>query len=376
MVDITRCRAARKSSAAFAEPLEPRRLLAAVSWDGGGNGLSWHDPLNWSTDVLPGPSDDVTISVTADPTVRIESGTHQINSLTSSEAIEIAGGTLGLAAESRIDADFTHTSGWLSGDGDLFVGGATLLDSGAYYAGGGTLNLGGPARVEVNEHMNGPQLNDTRRLVLTSNTIMSADPAVSPLSSSASVRVSSGAAIVVEAGVELRLEGGVDLRGSSTGSLINAGTIVGHGPGESIIGINYSGEGSVTAAGGTLTLSGGSTASDLRVEAGARSIAGAGTVRFFGGGTSSATVHIYGTYNITGETHFTGSKIYFHPQATLVSLGNSVSLGGGFVYLDSGEDIVTSSFNSPGGWLLGSDDLTVNGPAFIGGYTRLGGSGE
>ncbi len=43
------------------ETLEPRRLLAAVNWDGGGDGSSWEDALNWSTDTVPTIRDDVTI---------------------------------------------------------------------------------------------------------------------------------------------------------------------------------------------------------------------------------------------------------------------------------------------------------------------------
>ena len=29
------------------EQLEDRRLLAIVSWDAGGDGATWNDPLNW-----------------------------------------------------------------------------------------------------------------------------------------------------------------------------------------------------------------------------------------------------------------------------------------------------------------------------------------
>src|SRR5436309_2113280 len=42
------------------EQLERRTLLAAVSWDGGGDGTNWNDPINWSTDAGPGSADDAT----------------------------------------------------------------------------------------------------------------------------------------------------------------------------------------------------------------------------------------------------------------------------------------------------------------------------
>jgi hypothetical protein len=44
------------------EALESRRLLALVSWDGGGDRLNWFDPLNWSADTLPGADDAVEIA--------------------------------------------------------------------------------------------------------------------------------------------------------------------------------------------------------------------------------------------------------------------------------------------------------------------------
>ena len=45
------------------EFLERRELLAAVARDGGGDGVRWSDPLNWSNNVLPAAADDVTIDV-------------------------------------------------------------------------------------------------------------------------------------------------------------------------------------------------------------------------------------------------------------------------------------------------------------------------
>ena len=57
-----------------------------VYWDGGGDGLSWDDPVNWSTDAAPGITDDVILDnrfVTTDYTVYLPSGniTTEINSL-------------------------------------------------------------------------------------------------------------------------------------------------------------------------------------------------------------------------------------------------------------------------------------------------------
>src|SRR4051812_641587 len=76
-------RRARRARVCFAaaELLEPRRLFAAVSWDGGGDGVHWTSAANWSTDALPTAADDVTISITGSPTVILDSGAQSINSL-------------------------------------------------------------------------------------------------------------------------------------------------------------------------------------------------------------------------------------------------------------------------------------------------------
>ncbi len=49
------------------EPLEGRRVLATVTWDGGAGTLEWGDDLNWSTDAQPGVSDDVIVGNIGSP---------------------------------------------------------------------------------------------------------------------------------------------------------------------------------------------------------------------------------------------------------------------------------------------------------------------
>jgi hypothetical protein len=106
-------------------------------WDGGGDGTSWHDPLNWSNDILPGPDDDVVIDVPGSQTIVHSQGDTVIKSLTSHEAIVIQGGSLSLAEDSTVEAEFTLTGdGLLTGDGrltlgDLFVwSGGTMAGTG------------------------------------------------------------------------------------------------------------------------------------------------------------------------------------------------------------------------------------------------------
>jgi|GEM_PF-268111 len=121
----------------------------AVSWDGGGDGVSWNDADNWSADVLPGAADDVVIDVAGTPTIQIGSGVTAVNSLTTAEAIEVVGGTISSAGGVATTADFLIRSNGKfenvvldsSGSGQFRIG-----------SGGGTLDgvtLNGTMEVEA-----------------------------------------------------------------------------------------------------------------------------------------------------------------------------------------------------------------------------------
>jgi ELWxxDGT repeat protein len=82
----------------------------AFTWDGGGDGVSWSDPLNWSQDRLPGADDHVVISVPTSPNILINTSP-TIRSLTSNEnlaltsggALVLRAGSLQLGAAARLD---------------------------------------------------------------------------------------------------------------------------------------------------------------------------------------------------------------------------------------------------------------------------------
>ncbi len=75
----------------------PSAIAALVSWDGGGDGHAWEDPLNWSADALPGADDDVVI---ADPAgtlwITNHAGHIGIRSLQSDASLVLEGGNLKL----------------------------------------------------------------------------------------------------------------------------------------------------------------------------------------------------------------------------------------------------------------------------------------
>ncbi|MDB5386304.1 MAG: repeat-containing protein, partial [Planctomycetaceae bacterium] len=111
------------------EALEHRVYLSAVSWDGGGDGVHWSDPLNWSSNALPGATDDVTINF-GNATVSHDSGNDSIHSLTSANKLSLNGGTLAINGPATISSDFTLSGGDLSGTGDVTVSGVLAWTGG------------------------------------------------------------------------------------------------------------------------------------------------------------------------------------------------------------------------------------------------------
>ena len=123
------------------EWMEPRTLLSAVTWTGGGGDNNWDTAANWSTDSVPGSGDDVTIAITAN-IVHSDDVTDSINSLTTTEPLTISGGTLSIASALTISSTLSITGGTLTGPGDVSVSGLVTLTSGTL-SGSGALDANG-----------------------------------------------------------------------------------------------------------------------------------------------------------------------------------------------------------------------------------------
>src|SRR5687767_8434613 len=81
---------------------------AVISWDGGGDGATWQDANNWSTDQAPGTADDVVISIPgANFTVVITANVF-VRSLQCNHSLSVSNGTL------RVTAGASHVAGTLT----------------------------------------------------------------------------------------------------------------------------------------------------------------------------------------------------------------------------------------------------------------------
>ncbi|MEM7536848.1 MAG: Ig-like domain-containing protein [Chloroflexota bacterium] len=133
-----------ESTFMFFDFFTEQAFTPSIQWDGGGDGTSWDDPLNWDTDVVPAESDRVLIDVSGTPTITFSAGGVTIVSLQSAENMQFTGGSLTVQAQSLI-------SGVLAVDGNVtFVAdgqGASLTTTGPGTAAGLRLTARGGGKI-------------------------------------------------------------------------------------------------------------------------------------------------------------------------------------------------------------------------------------
>lgn len=122
--------------------LEDRTVPAAMFWDGGGNDLAWTNALNWNTDTIPGPTDDVFIDVAGSFTVGYGGGTTVIQSLQLSDSLQIKLGSIEVTGATTVGPGVSVIA---QGFGVKFqANGPVAADSASVYAlDGGRVTLSG-----------------------------------------------------------------------------------------------------------------------------------------------------------------------------------------------------------------------------------------
>ncbi|HET9131023.1 MAG TPA: hypothetical protein VFO86_08755, partial [Terriglobia bacterium] len=115
--------------------------LTSVFWDGGGDGVSWNDPLNWSGNVLPGAHSAVRINMPGTFTIALTSDV-QIGSL----VIDGSTGTQTLnfgTHQLNTGGALTVTSnGVLNVGTGALISGTTLTNGGSIFINNGTIAAG------------------------------------------------------------------------------------------------------------------------------------------------------------------------------------------------------------------------------------------
>jgi hypothetical protein len=141
--------------------LEDRALPATVFWTNPLGG-DWDTPANWSTGLVPGPSDDVMItSPTSQPVTHSMNLSDTINSLhVQGVTLTFSNGSLKIAAPSDTDSPFTLSGGILSLDGPFRTSGDSRWSGGTLLGSGGWTNLGLLTIAEGFATLNGLFTND------------------------------------------------------------------------------------------------------------------------------------------------------------------------------------------------------------------------
>jgi hypothetical protein len=332
-----------------------------VSWDGGGDGTNWTDPLNWSTNALPQPADDVTISVGANPTILIPSGTQSINSLVTDEAIRTTGGTLAVATTAQSSQSVTLAGGGLSGGAWTLSAGSSILatSSGGTLANvtitGGDLLLNvTSARVLVSGSTSFPaarlQASSANFLVAPGYVLNSLIVAEGAATGSRVLNLSSGAPGTITVGPSgvIRLAAGcggsLTLQNANIATVVNNGLITAEAAGQTLSVSNnaFTNNGTTQATAGTLNISATNWSNPGTITA------GSGTALTFGGAWSnagtlsvtSATVTLGGTFSTSGFnfTSFTRTGGTVNLTGTLNNASNTLTL-----------DAATGTWNLSGG---------------------------
>ena len=143
---------------------------SVITWDGGGDRVSWSDPLNWSGDTrIPNICNDVMIATGLVVTVEHDSGDNGALRVTSGFPLDLDRGSLRLRDTVQVSNTFRFTGGKLidatilpsisTGDGPVFTSSGGTLDNAVVNA---PMNLSASsARVSIE---NGLTLNDTATL--------------------------------------------------------------------------------------------------------------------------------------------------------------------------------------------------------------------
>jgi hypothetical protein len=142
-------RSSRQNRELLLETLEDRTVPAQVMWSNPGSG-NWDTPGNWSTDKVPGPGDDVSISTIAIATITIQAGdVESVNSVTTSsnDTLSFTGGSLAVTANSTLSGPLTMTGGTITSSGNnvffVSVGSASISAANLIAEAGANITVSG-----------------------------------------------------------------------------------------------------------------------------------------------------------------------------------------------------------------------------------------
>ena len=339
----SRLRQSRRVNRLRFEGLEPRRMLATVSWAVDSDGF-WDDGSNWSTGTVPGPGDDVIIDRPAgDFTVTHRgNGVTSVGSLTSREQIVLEG-----SRDLRVSGDVL-----LEEDLDVLGQGAALHFSGELNV-SGTITLQGSARI----------LADSTSSITGDGTVL-----FTGSGSSAGVLAASNDSSTLTVGQNITIRGGRSRIGGS-GGLINRGTIIADVPGQTMsMSFNLdesqvTNQGTISATNGSTLIIRGSWANESTITA------------------TDSTLHLgneirewdnNGTITVTNSIVNLDGAFDFDDLGTFNRTGGTVNLVG---TLDNNEQTLELNATT-GDWVLNGGRINGGSIQFTDGHALTNDTGQ
>ncbi len=324
-----------------------------ISWDGdAGDGL-WQSAANWSTDSLPGPSDDVCIGSFD---VTLSSGTATINSIETAGSLVITlSGVLEIASTSQIGGNLTLSttgSGGLTGAGALTILGTSGWTSGTMSGTGSTVAAGGMT------------LSGTASKDLDARTLVNQAAATW---TGGNIRTGDGSVLDNPGSLDIQTDADMILSFTPYNSTFtNSGSITksvgAGGAAATAISPFLESSGTITVQQGVLQLAGGGHATGSFAPS-------ASTTLQFSGGTHD--LDNGSTLAGAGLTLVSAGSVNLNAGATLNTPGE-LRLSGGTLSLVSGGAPTAQTFTMSGGTLTGPDAFTVNGALTWSGGTMSG----
>jgi len=353
-----------------------------VDWDGGGDGVSWSDPLNWEDDTLPAENDSVSIRAIGQVTVVYDNsaGTTNLRCIDSSESLSVTGGELGIetgwvspglsisqgtlsvAVNLQVAGTLNLSGGHgiLDGTGTVTVAGLFTWSGGRQYGSGETVANGGMVSVSSGSE----RFLRARTLTLNAASTIGGtyaqrfwDAATlnnnAPLDIQSDVDLShyTGAVSTFNNNSTVTKSAGSDVS-LITANFNNSGTVtvdsgelhVGHGTSTGSSSGNY-----IVASGATLGVSGANTMNGT--------FTGAGNFHYHAGGTTQ----INGMYTLGGTlTVSSGSSNTLRFEVP-VTFSNDVTIVSGILEYTKNPTAINADVIMSGGTLVAFTDMSVAG---------------
>jgi hypothetical protein len=335
-----------------------------LRFGGGAHVLSAASSIDVGTLSLTTGSLDVSGACSADATT-ISGGTLTFEAAatlaTLGSSLSITAGTLTLTSGEDVAlGTLTQSGGTLAGTDDVTVSGLVTW-SGGTMSGAATTSAGGDIAISgnaVKDLTNGRTLDAAGSVTWTGTGTIRLG--LSTIRNAGTWTAQSDAQITTLTGSPLfeNLTGATFRKTTGTGTTTFA--------------VPYTGAGAIDVQSGTLSFTAGGTfpgaitgasGTTLRFAGGtcalpSGSSVAAAAVSVIGGGTA---VDVHGSFSASNSTTITAGSLTFHTDATVAALGTALTVGGGTLTLDSGEDFNLSTLTLSNGVIQGSDDVTVSG---------------